>query len=221
MVQQNVMVSYFNNIQASASRWERLSNKDCAKAYTNLFQSTRRNVVLVSSNKNATNSILQYDAVDFSADSSLDDNWWLCSMGGNDGGNLFCRPEDHVSSTGQWSVWGFPIEYCLSEKVEDVCTLQFSSVVMFVVIGFNLLKMSLMSWVIFKNDAEHILTSTGDAVASFLKYEDETTKMMCLANKREMKRFWQTQGMANPFSRRRKHWSSAVSRWRITFFLAL
>lgn len=213
------MNDYFGNIQTSASSWERLENKDCIQAYSNVFVSSRRNVVLVSSAKNDTNSVLKYGSSDMSAD--LDTNWWICSEEGQDGGYLTCNPRDYISSASSWEVWGYPIEYCLSQPTEDICSVEFSQTIMFVVVGFNALKVIAMIWILFRFDAENILTSVGDAAASFLKSEDQTTGLMCLANKREMRKFWQSRGTAMPFSRRRRFWGSAVSkkRWALFFFL--
>ena len=151
----------------------------------------------------------------------LDTNWWICSMAGQDGGNLKCNPRDYLSSASSWEVWGFPIEYCLSQPTEDICSIEFSQTIMYVVVCFNALKVVAMIWVLFRFDTENILTSVGDAAASFLKIQDETTSMMCLANKREMRKFWKSRGLAVQFSNRRQFWGSAVSkkRWALFFFL--
>ena len=151
----------------------------------------------------------------------LDTNWWICSEGGNDGGHMTCNPRDYISSASSWEVWGYPIEYCLSQPTEDICSVEFSQTIMFVVVGFNSLKVAVMIWILFRFDAENMLTSVGDAAASFLKSEDQSTMLMCLTNKREMRKFWQSRGLAVPFSSRRRFWGSAVSkkRWTLFFFL--
>lgn len=155
------MDDYFNQIQNNASTWERLDNKGCIQAYSNAFLSSRRNVVLVSSTKNNSNSILQYGSSDFNGNADLDSNWWICSMGGQNGGNLKCNPDDYLASSDTWLVWRYPIEYCLSQPVEDMCSVKFSQTIMYGVVGFNALRVLLMLWVLFRHDAEHILTSVG------------------------------------------------------------
>lgn len=91
---------------------------------------------------------------------------------------------------------------------------------MYVMIAFNVIKVAAMLWVLFRYDAEKILISVGDAVSSFLKYQDPTTTSMCLADKRGMQSFWKSRGLARPFSKRRQHWGSAVSKKRwVLFFL--
>lgn len=214
-----VMNDYFGNVQKSAPSWERLENKECIQAYSNIFQSSRRNVVLISSTQNDTNSILKYGSSDI--DTAMDSNWWICSEGAQDGGYMTCNPNKYVSNASSWTVWGYPVEYCFSEKVKDVCTIQFSWTIMLVVISFNALKVIVMAWVLFRYDAEQILTSVGDAVVSFLRHEDLTTVQMCLANKREMRRFWQERGFARQFSRQQLRWGSAVSRKRWAMFFTV
>jgi hypothetical protein len=181
--------------------------------------SSRRNIVLVSSVKNDTNSVLKYGDSDM--DTGMDGNWWICSMGGQDGGNLFCNPRSYLSSASSWEVWGYPIEYCLSERTKDICTIEFSETIMYVVVAFNALKVVAMMWILWRFDAEQILATVGDAAASFLRVNDPTTDNMCLANKRDMRRFWQSRGLAVPFSSRRRHWGSAVSKKRWALFFSL
>ncbi|KAH7408859.1 hypothetical protein BKA64DRAFT_693057 [Cadophora sp. MPI-SDFR-AT-0126] len=208
---------YFGNIQQSASSWERLENKDCIQAYSNAFVPSRRNVVLVSSVKNNTNSILKYRSSDIRI--AMDSNWWICSKYFQDGGHLTCVPNDYISKAKSWKVFNYPIEYCLSERTPDVCEIKFSMTIMLVVVASNALKVLMMIWVLFRFDAEQILATVGDAAASFLDIEDPTTERMCLANKREMRDFWNGRGTARPFSKARRHWGSAVSkkRWLLFF----
>lgn len=215
-----VMNDYFGNIQRSAPTWERLENKECIQAYSNAFVSERRNVVLVSSTKNSTNSIVQYGSSDIDY-GEWDSNWWICSMGGQDGGFQTCNPQNYLSSASSWTVWGNPIEYCFSEKVDSACSVKFSVTIMYVVLAFNALKVAMMILILFRYDAEKILTSVGDAAVSFLTFEDPATGMMCLANKREMRNFWKTRGFARPFHSHRRRWGTAVSKKRWALFFCL
>lgn len=202
-----------------ASSWERLENKDCIQQYANVFISGKRNVLLVSSTKNDTNSVLMWDDADI--DGEMDGNWWICSEGGQDGGNMNCNPDKFVSTASSWTVFDYPIEYCLSQPTQDECSVNFSMTIMVVVLSFNALKVILMVWVLFRFDAEHILTTVGDAIASFLTYGDPTTMQMCLADKRDIKRHWQQRGFARPFTNRPRRWGLAVSRTRWIFFFLL
>lgn len=213
------MDDYWTDMQLNAASWERLENKDCIQQYSNIFISERRNVLLVSSMKNDSNSVLLYNDADIG--SGLTGNWWICSKYGNDGGSMTCNPDNYLSTASNWTVFDYPIEYCLSQPTKDVCSVNFSMTIMIVVLSFNALKVVLMLWVLFRFDAEKILISIGDAAASFLTYEDPTTMQMCLADKRDIRRHWQARGFARPFNKKSRHWGLAVGRKRWILFLLL
>lgn len=216
---EEIMSDYWADMQANASSWQRLENKDCIKKYENAFISGRRNVILVSSTKNDTNSVLMYGSSDIS--SAMDGNWWICSEGRQDGGFMTCNPDKFITLASNWTVFDYPIEYCLSQITKDTCSMNFSMTIMIVVLAFNTLKVFLMLWVLFRFDAEKILASVGDAAASFLTHEDPTTMRMCLADKRGIRRDWKARGFARPFDPRRRHWGTAVRVKRIVLFLLL
>lgn len=178
------MDEYWKDIQHLVLSWERLENKECLQQYSNVFIFGRRNVLLVSSTKNSANSVLMYGDTDLTL--GMDNNWWLCSETGKYDGSMTCNPENYLSTANNWTVFDYPVEYCLSETTKDICSVNFSMTIMTVVLGFNALKVVLMFWVLFRFDAEKILTSVGDAASSFLTYEDPTTMQMCLADKRDI-----------------------------------
>jgi hypothetical protein len=224
MHQIDVMNSYYDNIQKSAPKWERLENAECINAYSNLFLTSRRNIVLISSASNSSitnssNSVLKYGQTDFG--NALDENWWICSMTGQDGGNLFCNPRSLTSDAKNWKVFDYPIEYCLSELKESICSVQFSMTIMWVVIGFNALKVLAMIWILVSFDAQKLLASVGDAAASFLTHDDPTTLGMCLADKRSIRTFWQSRGQPRFFNFNRRRWGGAVSTGRWVLFMLL
>jgi hypothetical protein len=224
MKQIDLMNSYWDAIQTSAPNWERLDNKACMEAYSNLFLTSRRNVVLVSgatksSITNTTNSVLQYGSSDYTK--GLDGNWWICSLETQDGGNMFCNPRQKLATADSWTVFDYPIEYCLSEPKKDICSVQFSLTIMWVVIAFNAAKVAAMVWILLCFDAEKLLASAGDAAASFLTTDDPTTLGMCLANKRDLRRFWGSHGNAQPYNFRRRRWGLAVSIRRWVMFALL
>ena len=215
------LYAYYDQLQQNASSWQRLSNRECMDAYSNVFLTDRRNLVMVSSAKNATDSLLAYD-ISVLDKGDMSQNWWICSLfRGNDGGNLFCNPEKMLSEADTWTVSGFPIEYCLSEQVEGTCEVNFSLTIMAVVIVFNFLKVMAMTWVLWRYDAENILTTVGDAAASFLLREDPTTRGMCLADRKNLVRMWKMPGTGVPYTNRRARWSIAVSKGKWWFFSLL
>lgn len=213
------LYDYYDQIQRNASSWEKLSNYDCIQAYSNAFLSGRRNVVLVSSQRNETDSVLKYDISELTG-GAFDNNWWICSTT-QDGGNKICQPDSFLSKADDWTVWDYPIDYCLSEQIKDVCEVEFSMTIMIVVIVFNVIKVLAMTWVLFRYDAESILTSVGDSVSSFLVIPDHTTRGMCLAGRHDINQIWRQPGTGIPYNPRRQHWARAVSKGKWTLFILL
>ncbi|KAL5384274.1 hypothetical protein DPSP01_005420 [Paraphaeosphaeria sporulosa] len=213
------LYKYYDQIQKNASAWERLSNSDCIQAYSNVFLTGRRNVVLISSEKNTTNSVLDYGISELD-NGGMDNNWWICSKV-QDGGNVKCQPDDLKAKADNWTVWGYPIDYCLSEKIEDVCEVEFSMDIMVVVIIFNIIKVIAMTWVLLRYNAEDILTTVGDSVSSFLEREDVTTRGMCLALWRDIDHAWRSPGNGVLYQPSRQCWAKAVSAGKWTFFILM
>ena len=211
--------NYHDGIQKKAASWERLSNRECIQAYSNLFLTSRRNLVLVSSDRNETNSVLEWGSAELDG-GDLSNNWWICSTKQN-GGNVICQPEDYISKADDWTVWGYPIDYCLSEPVQDICAVEFSMEIMLVVIVFNLIKIFAMTWVLLRYNAEEILTTVGDSVVSFLTKDDETTRGMCLVGWRDIGHYWQYPGTGIVYHPLRRRWAVAVSRGKWCLFTLL
>ncbi|CAO2648437.1 Nn.00g077040.m01.CDS01 [Neocucurbitaria sp. VM-36] len=214
------LYAYYDQIQKNASIWEKLSNHDCIQAYSNVFLSGRRNVILVSSDKNDTNSVFDYGISKLEG-GDFDNNWWICSEGGQDGGNKICQPDSYLSKADNWTVWNYPIDHCLSERVTDVCEVEFSMSIMIVVIVFNLIKVFAMTWVLLRYDAEKILTSVGDAASNFLTTEDHTTRGMCLAGRHNITQLWRQPGTGIPYHPQRQRWAGSVSKGKWTLFILL
>jgi hypothetical protein len=63
--------------------------------------------------------------------------------------------------------------------------LQISLTFMLVVVCFNLLKLCIMTWVLFTDRSAYLVT-LGDALASFLEEPDLTTRNQCILSKEEM-----------------------------------
>ena len=71
---------------------------------------------------------------------------------------------------------------CLSQEVEEQCKFQFSAIIMMVVIICNIVKLSCMVWIAWRQDSEPLVT-LGDVIDSFLKSPDKYTAGNCLAGK--------------------------------------
>lgn len=198
--------------QSAASTYERLDKASCIKAYKQVYVSNRRNLVLVSSTQHSADSVLGGQVIS----GAINDRsaFWICSKT-DDGPDASCDPEAVLENAASWAVWGDPIEYCLSERTEEKCALQFSFDIMIVVIVCNLIKLALMLYVLFCLDAEQILTSVGDAMASFLRFPDQTTAGKCLELTREVP------GQSRQYLEHQGRWTRAASKKRWIFFTLL
>ncbi len=74
-----------------------------------------------------------------------------------------------------------PVEYCLSKVVEEHCRLQFSLIIMLLVIGCNFMKVMHDYGAVARKSPT--LVTSGDAIESFLAERDPTTKSSCTLGK--------------------------------------
>ena len=210
--------SLFQNIQQSTSSYQRLDQASCIKLYSKIVLPTTRHVVLVTSDKNNNNnSVLNFGTTSLSDRS----DFWICSKDDQGGETLACNTDELLSNPKAWKVHDHPIEYCLSERTGESCAVQFSYNIMVVVIVFNAIKLAAMLFVLFRLDVEKILASPGDAMSSFLINEDKNTQGICLANKREIDKFWTAQGFARQYNKAPGRWGRAASKKRWSCFTIL
>jgi hypothetical protein len=105
-----------------------------------------------------------------------------------------------------WSVYGFKIAYCLSERPRIQCSLQVSGQLWLVVIVFNAIKVICIILTIIVVCQEEPLLTIGDAIASFISIKDNLTKGACMLSRRE------TKNRKVPTRSTKQH--SRVFRWR-------
>lgn len=79
------------------------------------------------------------------------------------------RPFDHLPR----------VQFCLSGTTPEACSLQFSFVIISIVIICNMGKTLIMTFAAFKMIWQPLIT-VGDGIASFLVEPDKTTKNACL-----------------------------------------
>ncbi|EKG09742.1 hypothetical protein MPH_13175 [Macrophomina phaseolina MS6] len=137
-------------------------------------------------------------------------NWyyWMCSQKGyyysgdrietDDGRSIempqFLQPPGKFCSDGlwedlvagdNWSVYGFDVEYCLSEKLSGQCSLNVATSLLLVVIIFNIVKVAVIVATLFTITDKPLIT-IGDSIASFIEEEDIYTRGMCLLGKEDV-----------------------------------
>jgi hypothetical protein len=116
--------------------------------------------------------------------SPVGDGWgqWIdfSSLPGQD-------PSLRNASDPKWQTWPWAahVEIGISKIIKPKSRLQISLSFMLVVIFFNLLKLCVMSWVLYTDRTAYLVT-LGDAVSSFLEAPDLTTGHLCMLGKEEM-----------------------------------
>ena len=213
-------------LQNDQSLLQNLSNAECVQAYANPIVTRRSNVVLVTAlPSDENNSVLNLlpdirPGFDFAARYSGFDypsaSAWTC----------FTKPhcnytikhnyvnEDTPTNWDTWSSNLASVDYCLSEREEDHCKLEFSIAIMIIVIICNGTKALCIGLLVWKKDLRP-LTTLGDAIASFLEEPDSATKGQCMKNQGHFKNSHDWEPSAHEWHARRQKWFSAASpqRW--------
>ena len=124
---------------------------------------------------------------------------------------------------GQWLVGELTIAYCLSERLAGRCELQFSVVIMAVVVACNAIKIMAVLAMLLGIKSTSLVT-LGDAMSSFLQKPDKHTDGMCMASKSTTHgRGWDVSSPARHWRARRHFWLAAVSKssWIVCNFLCI
>jgi len=180
----------FQQLQAEASDLQRLSRKDCIQAYSNPIQTNRRNLFAVTAKNSYEDGSLVIWTQSFPTkpdDQDFDPLGWVCAFSDSytdpeQSEKARCIVQDAIHAGNSWTIADNPIDYCLSQVVEDRCEMQFSLVLLMVVILCNIIKGLSMVLALRHLDNRHLITM-GDAIASFVDDEDETTHGLCLTSR--------------------------------------
>jgi hypothetical protein len=213
-------------MQQNASSYDRLANDSCIKEYGVNYLSSRGHVIVVVSGENATDSLL--GVLDWSYDAP--ENSWTCgtSLGDNKTlipysiDNFDCTISGALSEENQpWLMLNQTVEYCLSEKVKDVCRLQFAVPIMVVVLSCNFVKLLCMVLTLW-TCKEFAMVTLGDALDSFLQNPDHTTRGMCTITKKEIETgTWPDRSERRRWKERRHFRLEAVGLRRWIFSITL
>lgn len=219
---------------ALANNLTRLEPADCIKAHTTTFLTGRGSLILISEDLSTPPGPFSYNTTF----QTLTQNGcrpepfaWICG----DGRGPVCVADlkfDQCSSKisgidpSDWKPFGKKVSYCLSEPIAQQCRLEFSPQIAGVVIVFNFAKVLILVYAFFFLNEDPLMTM-GDAVTSFLKRTDETTKNCCLMGKENVG--WWEKGTPGstiepepwPFSANRQKWSTVISsaRWATCMIL--
>jgi len=211
---------------------DRLENGDCIAEYAKMFQTSRRNVLLVASDDkfpvadkadfpNGTNIYSKgwFAAIDAVGSQPLNNIYnWICSDIELYGNACFMEIDRVRDNPNSWAVNGYPVDYCLSERATPRCKLQFNTSIAILVTALNVFKALLMFSTVLLVKEDPLMTM-GDAVASFMTNNDMTTKNMCLLTQDDTKTmFLRTRNNINKglgqSSAGAKKWRGTTYRWK-------
>ncbi|KAH6661871.1 hypothetical protein B0J14DRAFT_687753 [Halenospora varia] len=135
-----------------------------------------------------------------------------------------CTLQTALNNADTWGYGSNLYAYCLVEVVPEQCSIEFSLVIMLIVIAANTTKVVVMVIVFLKFRAPTLVT-LGYAVASFLNDPDPTTAGMCMSTKKDVFKAGQDLSTypAKPWFPKRHFWFNAVSikRWLTCNILCL
>lgn len=212
------VIGVFDNMQNNAHGYEQLDNENCIKAYGQKLVSDRQNLVLVSSANHLTNSILVWFSTETSGGYS-DPKSWICSIDPNSI-DVVCDTSTVLKDPNAWTLFNYPILYCLSERSEGSCSVKFSSLLALVVIVCNVLKLATEVYILFSGHLDDVATGVGDAMASFLVDPDPNTRNMCLIDNKTADGALKVPSLQHPprqYAPVRRRWGGAVTRKRWTW----
>ena len=218
-----------------AGRYQDLTPSQCTNIYNTDFMSTHRNLFLITSHNSsgASNNTL-LDWIPFSPYDTSPSRW-MCS--GNppnlSQGGEQCNPNELASNVTRGLPWEMrvggrgvvEITGCKSEKTVEKCKVQFSLGIMIAVICCNFVKACGMIMTVVRS-REPTLVTLGDAIDSFLRIPDPTTRWICYADRcfieKEWRRGWWTEPRQWKQKGVQRWWTSVGQRRWITciiFFL--
>lgn len=198
-----------SQVQKEASTWEKLSKKECLSTYAQGILSDRRDLVLVHNNasEGSLSDVYEYS---YHLDDTSDDPYaWMCEESlirekfnaltnsshvfwNQSGPQPTCRTIKKVLFSHhleQWTPWDYDIQYCMSEKHQATCRLNYSLSLAIGVMLSNVIKVVAMCYVAFGLTDRPLIT-VGDAVSSFLEHPDRTTEGACLVSNGYFWRVW-------------------------------
>ncbi|KAF2023080.1 hypothetical protein EK21DRAFT_95204 [Setomelanomma holmii] len=103
-------------------------------------------------------------------------------------------PEDRS----KWEPYESPVKYCMVEQVPEICKLQFSFLIVSIVLVANLMKVVCIAWLLFRHKEYHALVTLGDALASFLERPDPHTFGRCLQSEVQIDRYFNGRSFVAP-----------------------
>lgn len=158
---------------------ENLTKTDCVSAYHPQFLNGHADLLLVSQDFGAQFPGRRVETLqlDIDGDDPYHKSWiddpdftWEYNHESYPGDMIVAQPAK--SYAGEWKLNNLQIDYCLSMRVPEHCKVQASLHIFTVVIICNLVKATIMSWLIWRR-YDNTLVTLGDGIASFLSHADQ------------------------------------------------
>lgn len=222
--------AFVSAYQQDSLSFQRLGPEACIDAYANTYLSNRRNVALISPFVlNSTdfpsaykeeilavksNSSLHW--VTLSSDGSLynkaDRYGWLCDIWGTREPACTNADAKAYAATGNWTIYGWPVSACISQLLEEKCSVNYHLGIAITVILANLGKSICIALVCLWLADQPFLT-IGDAIVSFLRAPDQSTIGCCLLDRRDVQSQWKDSHRAERQLPPKAYLSQVSHRW--------
>ncbi|MCJ1431301.1 hypothetical protein MMC27_000652 [Xylographa pallens] len=229
--------SGLKNLQIqNVSRIQNLSNLACITAYGASFVTNRADLFAVSPNPDplGNNSVLSFLFPPTIKEHESGGSW-VCASSAKEPnyGQGGCNIGTTEADASHWEIEDYPIAYCLSQQVSEICRFEFSMQLLIAVILCNLIKAICMAITVWQQKVPTLVT-VGDAISSFLDSPDPTTFKNCMISRVDVvrgrwggkKRFSGEQiktpaPLSRAWSPKQKRWFSAASakRWIVCISL--
>ncbi|KAK7746493.1 hypothetical protein SLS53_002452 [Cytospora paraplurivora] len=157
---------------ASHNELTNLTTSECIGIFKGAFNTDFRNVLLVLDTLGSENSLV------------------ATAQAGIDGNKLQAGNDMSISiNNNQLFFDGTPVGFCLaqhSETSEEICTVQLSIFLFVAVLALNLITLLIAASTLVLQRFEPLVT-LGDAITSFLRDPDPTTRTNCLLTKQNLR----------------------------------
>lgn len=203
--------------------YEKLTNEDCFNGFANGFMQSYSDVLVVSKTVQTEDPILwtrypQRTMSEDKRDTHKDPFHWIChdelvasnytrtDRCSRNYARKYVQPKNWT--TEDWTVYGHPVDHCFARVAPELCHLQYNASIMLAVALFSLCKVLAIAVLVFTHPDGDFLRTLGDAVTSYLKRSDPTTKDMCLVSSYQIRKFGLPTGADAPHlvTKTRRRW---------------
>ena len=204
----------FRDVQSSVSGYARLSNQRCVETYSNVYQNEYRTVLVVTPNIRNDESFRNVSQIFSHGLSHAADNAnsWICGQQEQQAANTTSQQRCDIilknalsvldiGNFSDWKIFERTVLFCLSEPQETPCSIQYSGVIVGLLIIFTFTTLASMATILILawKSKNKPLVCPGDAAESFLRDEDPTTMGMCLASWMNVRKLWKSPSSGKMF----------------------